>query len=701
MKLRRQLLAIGCLLLVVGCFRATAADLEVEPVAELRPLRGARADVAALILGGRESGSLRAAGLAVTDCADAIGSADGTTRVNFWVELENASLLAATRGESELSSGEEPATSPTDSLRLELYAYAMTPSGGIAGSTSRWVRLPVRDLLQSSGVKLMSHMDLPPGAYRLRVLVREPVSQRFVLRFLEVAISEANDRSPALEPPLFEERVQNWLVVRDANGTRIRDSAMRRAGGDVATTQAALPVLSSGGEPTFALAGCHLGDAAFAARLLHSDARPLAALELTVSAATNVYMPSRVGRVRLPELDAGIYLLEVAAESGGDRSVARLPVFVPSGPIQGEPFPWTSVGGNSAAADDSPTLRLAEGGRPSQKVERIIVAYRGVLDRLAEGALADAARRLYDLEMSAVGASDKPRRALKRLTTAQNRVTNELVGKDVECLFPLLLLHLELHDLYVERGEPKGYLINGTRTRIRALAQFYATEAKSEMAPALAATSLVHMAAALERAQQFVGALTVLREALSLDTRNPEVLLDLAYQFERHGFQQEALDVLRHLLEVEPHSGEGRLRLALIQFRNGSEDDAAALLGRLTADSAPDWVLAVAYQELAAYLLRHDRAGEAVAVLEKAVRRLPSIQRLYVQLAYALDRSGERRRGREIADRIPADAGAASPRLLYRLPPRSEESRSRNNLVRHATARLPLLAQALAGSGSS
>jgi tetratricopeptide (TPR) repeat protein len=285
-------------------------------------------------------------------------------------------------------------------------------------------------------------------------------------------------------------------------------------------------------------------------------------------------------------------------------------------------------------------------------------------------------------------------------------VTGELLDHHPECLLPVLVLHLELQDRYQQIGDTDPFLLESTRARTRALAQVYAEEAGSELASRLAALALVELAAALEQGQQRISALVALREALALDAANPDVLLALAFHFESQGFEREAVAALERLLEVEPRSGEGRLRLAMHHLRASRQDEAAALLGRLLRDGGSDWVLAVGYQELGRLLLQRGRIDEAVRVLREGVGRLPRVQRLYLELAYALDRAGRPADAREIARQVAAllpEAGdRPSPRLRYRVPagtPGAErDRRSRDALLRHATARLPLLSRALAAS---
>jgi tetratricopeptide (TPR) repeat protein len=221
------------------------------------------------------------------------------------------------------------------------------------------------------------------------------------------------------------------------------------------------------------------------------------------------------------------------------------------------------------------------------------------------------------------------------------------------------------------------------------------------MGRSLAALALVELARALEQAQQRLSTLLVLREAIALDPASPEVLLDLAFQLESHGFDDEAATILERLLELAPRSDEGRLRLALSRSRAQRHAEAAELLGRVIRDGGSESVLAVAYQELGYSLIRQQRFEEAVRVLRQAVGRLPRVQRLHLELAYALDRAGQAGAARAAVVALPADDGRPSPRLSYRVPSAQGERRSSEALVRHATARLPLLGQALAASGES
>jgi Flp pilus assembly protein TadD len=644
---------------------------------QLRSLSGPRADIAALLLTGGESGTLRVSGLAVSPCVrPPVSGQSGPLQSWLGVEIESQSLLDAIASHDE---SEVP-----QSIRVELYVYVMTRAGEIVDSRSLWVRLPLTDLvgrLPGGGVLLVEDLDLPAGEYQLRTLVREARSQQFALRILGLTVQKGDLPTPSISPPIFARNAAPWIV---ADGGQESD-----------WFPSSLPVLAQDSQREFALQGCHLQGSSIGVRLLNQSGQPVSGVGVDIGPIED----SRTGqtitaRIAPGTTDPGLYVLEATATSSSGTSTHSLPVFVTD--TKGV-FTWTALGGLSESlepTESAPELDAASGS--SKKSTRAIeTAYEEVLGLLASGRLDDATSTLMRLERRAIEAHDNPRKAVKWISGAQNRVTAKVLKHDPECLLPLLLLHLELQSRYVEERDTSALPVHATRSRIRSLAEVYATDAKQEMAPQLAAAALVELAAVLERSGYLTSALIVLREALALDQSNTDVILDLAYQYEHHRFRSEALALLRRLLELDPHSDEGRLRLAMILYRFEQDSEALTLLHQLVDDATTEWVLAVAYQELAHSMLRRDRFADAARLLEEAVRRLPANPRLRIELSYALDRAGRRRHAREALAGISAGNDGPSPRLYYRVPDRRGNGRSRSDLLRHATARLPLLTGAL------
>ena len=547
---------------------ATVLDGDIYPI-EVRPMAGPRADVAALLLGGSDSGALEALALAVPRAASA-----GPT-VDYWIELDGERLLAD-------GSAEAP---PPVTLRLEVYAYAMTRAGELAGHSSRRVRVPLNELgerLAAGGLLLTGRLEIEAVETQLRLLVREPRSQRFALRVLHVAAASEKDAMASLPPQLSRlspDTGEAWIVGR-------------------------------------------------------------------------------------------------AAAAGATPAAAKPTAETPP-----------------TAGETSPRRRMA------QRIAAIARSYRSVLDRLAGGASDRAVGELLELETTVLTPSDSRRQAGGALASAEEQVIKQLAGHDPESLLPLLLLHLGAHERYLDDRVASAYLLAATRERILDLAQRYASLTQGEMAAELAASALAELGVALDRAGLPMATQRLLSEALSLDEQHTAALLYLAFWHERRGSYSDAVPLLRRLIAVDPGSQQGRLRLALALRRLGRGDEAVRLLRQVIRDGGSDDLQTIAYQELGRVLLARGDSVEASRLLQTAVSRYPDRQRLYLQLAYALDRSGEGRRSREIIRALPADTGELSPRNLYSRRPAVGTGQSRRTLARHATARLPRLAQALAAIG--
>ncbi len=549
------------------------------PEIELHPLHGLKADVATLILAGREGGALQAAVLATPARVPPAGgrrtesAVDASRRVAIWVEVDGASLLA-----------ESPPDGLATSLVAELYVYAMTPARELAASLGRRLALPAGEL-RMSRLKLATYLDLPPGEYQLHVLVREPRSQRFALR-LEPLILAPAPGAPAAEAPAIE---GGWLVD------------------------------------------------------LRADLDPSAP---------------------------------------GDAADSGFFAWNPLHRLQGD-----------GAAEESRRETIELVRRTSKRIRAAADAYRNVLDRLASGRLDDAVDRLRDLERE-VGAHEDSQRAWE-LAVAQDQVIQQLAEDDPESLLPLIVLHRERHVRALQESRLNAFHSTSTRQRIVTLARTYGEKAQTDLAPKLAAVALADIGASYVRGQMDAIGLPILESALALDDDNVAALFCLAFVDERGGRYEDSAGVLRRALALVPASEEGRLRLALGLRRLGLADEAAALLRRLVEEISEDWLLTIAYEELGRLLLTLKGPEAAARLLEQGVSRLPEQQRLYAQLSYVLDRSGERQRGREVLAEMPADTGRASPRRLYSEPPCKGRGR-RELLLRHATARLPVLGRVLA-----
>ncbi|RMH15078.1 MAG: tetratricopeptide repeat protein, partial [Acidobacteria bacterium] len=405
--------------------------------------------------------------------------------------------------------------------------------------------------------------------------------------------------------------------------------------------------------------------------------------------------PQRLrGRFTLPQLDTGNYLLETAL-ADGSATAPRLQVYVLGAELARDDAPaWTDVRRLLAGELERPgRRRLKRLQSQKEAVAALTAAYRDSLQRLASGATGEALELLEATEVAAV--EDDAAAAPGLLAAAQGGVIADLAERDPECLVPLLMLHLELHDRYVEaRRFP---LAAFARDRIVDLAERYARNATSERAPVLASEALADLGAYLLHAQLRNPGRNMLERALQLDERNVFARLDLAVALERFGEYRPAVAALRRLTELDPELGEARLRLAINLARIGERAESERQLRRLIAGGADDWLLAIAYQELARHYLAEARLEAAVSLLDESIHRLPQEGRLYLLLAYALDRSGRAGRGREILDAAPLATREASPRNRYNRRLAGDRTLARRALRRGSLARLPALALALGG----
>ncbi|HXU33328.1 MAG TPA: VWA domain-containing protein, partial [Thermoanaerobaculia bacterium] len=155
-------------------------------------------DAAELITNGREGGTL-----ASSLVAAAFPGLGERAFVPVIVEVEGASLLA------ELESGPLP---------TEIYAYALGADGSIGdffGQTLGLDLARVKDKLLQSGLKYYGHLELPPGEWSLRVLVRNGRTGDSRLSVWPLTVPRFDPAAPALLRPFFLEAPGSWLMVRE------------------------------------------------------------------------------------------------------------------------------------------------------------------------------------------------------------------------------------------------------------------------------------------------------------------------------------------------------------------------------------------------------------------------------------------------------------------------------------------------------
>ncbi len=272
------------------------------------------------VVGGVETGAIRTSILA------APFQVGNPTYVPVLIEVDGADLIAGTPANAKL-----PA---------EIYAYALEPTGTVRDFFSQTVGLDlakVAPALKQSGLKFFGHLDLPPGDYSLRVLVRNGATGASTLRVVPLQVPELKAAGgPVLLPPFFPEPQGKWLVVREAPRPDDRQVPYPFMVGEEPYIPASLPVLAPGQEARMSLVGYNLGEGRLRieSKVLTQDGQDLGEAELKVLSreAGSAEAPDRLLTSFKPSrLQPGEYLLLVTlTDAQGHSESSSTPFVVPN-----------------------------------------------------------------------------------------------------------------------------------------------------------------------------------------------------------------------------------------------------------------------------------------------------------------------------------------------------------------------------------
>jgi VWFA-related protein len=265
------------------------------------------------LMAGEESGTVRTSVLAAAFPGGASGGQEGRAWVPVLVEVDGPSLLAGQEGWS---------------VPVEIYGYAFDPQGQARDYFSQTVGLELLKtgaMLQQGGLKFFGHLNLEPGDWSVRVLVRNAATGASGLRTVSVHVPELGQ--PALLPAFFPEAPGRWLMVREARPEE--GVAYPFLTGETPFIPASLPRLSPGKEVQVSLVAYHLppGDVQSEARVQTADGRDAGAGRLrVVGRQAGADGADRLSAMFEPPagLAAGEYtlLVTLTAGSGDTRSSA-------------------------------------------------------------------------------------------------------------------------------------------------------------------------------------------------------------------------------------------------------------------------------------------------------------------------------------------------------------------------------------------
>lgn len=284
-----------------------------EPYAQQAGLER-RFGTAERVLSGEEGGEL------ATSLLSAAFPMPGgaTSYVPVLVEIDGPSLLA----------GLNEAAVPT-----EIYGYAIGEDGAIRDFFTQLLSLDVAkvgDALRRSGFKFWGHLELPPGSYSLRVVVRNGATGASAVRVASVEVPEGSES--LLLPPFVPEPQGKWLLGREPmpEGKEYPYPFLLDAD---AIIPAAVPRLTANSQERIALAGYGLGGAELGARaeLRAADGSTVDGVELRLEGrAAGGAFERLSATLALGAVPAGAYDLVVSVrdEESGEVRTSTLPVTV-------------------------------------------------------------------------------------------------------------------------------------------------------------------------------------------------------------------------------------------------------------------------------------------------------------------------------------------------------------------------------------
>ncbi len=209
-----------------------------KPYAQEEPIEKLLA-AANQVMSGEESDAIATGVLAAP-----FPSAGEKASVPVLVGIDGASLLAG------------PAA---PSLPVEIYAYALDEGGAVHDFFTQTVGLDLAKAgssVRQNGLELFGHLELLPGDYSLRVLVRNGATGVSGLKVLALHVPAFGKGEAALLPPLVPASDRTLVVRQEAEGARFANPFLLR---DQPFVPAARPVLEPGAAVRLVLAGYNLG----------------------------------------------------------------------------------------------------------------------------------------------------------------------------------------------------------------------------------------------------------------------------------------------------------------------------------------------------------------------------------------------------------------------------------------------------------
>ncbi|RPH54869.1 VWA domain-containing protein, partial [bacterium] len=244
------------------------------------------------------------------------------------IEIDGPSFLGATTGTT---------------LPVEIYIYALDDTGAVHDFVTQTFGLDLAKAapaLRQSGVKFFGDVDLLPGSYSLRVLVRNGVTGATSLRVVPLEVPSFAKGDTALLPPFFPEPPGRWLMTRENQEAGQPQKPYPFMQKDQPYIPASKPVLAAGQDAAVSLVTYNLGagDLTADAKVMSLDGKDMGTGQIKVLSREGggAAGPDRLAATfRPPSLQPGEYVLQVTVSNPEGKTETSTTRFVVGAPGRG------------------------------------------------------------------------------------------------------------------------------------------------------------------------------------------------------------------------------------------------------------------------------------------------------------------------------------------------------------------------------
>jgi len=214
-------------------------------------------------------------------------------------------------------------------LPVEIYVYALDANGAVQDFITQVFGLDLtktEPVLRQAGMKFFGNLDLPPGKYTIRTLVRNGTTGNSSLRISELEVPAFGQGAALMLPAVFQDPAPGrWVNLRQAKKEGQGEPPYLFMLKDQPYVPVVRPALVAGQDARVILQGFNLGEGDWKAeaKVVGADGKevPGGALQLGEKEAGGAGKPTRmVATFRPPSLPPGNYQLRVTLTNGAGKS---------------------------------------------------------------------------------------------------------------------------------------------------------------------------------------------------------------------------------------------------------------------------------------------------------------------------------------------------------------------------------------------